>query len=385
LRSGADRALACGMEPRGIVFGLLLAAGCARGEVNGTSGTGGTTGGNGTCDIPATVTQDGFVAAFTKAFCCSGIGCDPFVPSALALCQSGALSLRQVVDLAMALDAGTLAVDAAHAAACLQALVGQRCSGQTEFPLECRPALVGKQSIGGPCFTPIDCAEGLCAGWSYDCPGVCTVEDGGCETVNDCAEWETCSGGHCGPGAAVGKGCSQDVDCALGSFCNGGSCAAPGPAGTACASDEECVPGTFCLAAPGHGTCTAQAEPGQACLNLNSPHACVFGSYCLGTGVCVAYGDVGSSCQPPTGDNIVWSCLLGLYCRSDGICEPLPQSGPCLELEQGQCALGYYCDAAMLCGPLRSNGMACDMDGSGCASQVCSDAGTCVAPDTACR
>jgi hypothetical protein len=283
------------------------------------------------------------------------------------------LSDTQIGALQQAVEAGTVAYDAAAAGRCLDSLrAGCRASvsGAELGGPDCDAAFTGTVAEGGGCYLDEECVDGLgCDFASGTCPGSCATVDTGAFTCGGavCADGEECFFPETGiercvtevlqADAGEGQPCGlveEGTDtvtrrgCVTGLWCTGdsyqiGTCRAPIAAGASCAGNDRCVAGHVCAG----GSCravTVVRTPGGPCdetmLQVCDPLLrleCVAGS-------CTEFTDGRSGSPCRTGDFGEITCNPGLVCHRDTTTCGSPKAAgtPCVA--DGECASGS-CDA----------------------------------------
>ena len=210
----------------------------------------------------------------------------------------GNLCLQSYSDL----EAERYSIDAGKAQACAQAALAAAkpdVRHEDGADLADIPAylgvIVGKQAEGQPCFSALECQEGL---WCKDgllhvegkcsrplssgreCPQVAPELLGALGVLHPvCQGGEVCRRGACYAPKQAGEDCYRrdEEACARGLVCLGGKCAPPALVGARCISGD-CATGLFCDG----GTCRERRPAGQPCTEADE---------CRGTcqkGFCVA-------------------------------------------------------------------------------------------------
>lgn len=235
-----------------------------------------------------------------------------------ATAPSGGLAGECARQLRLALQAGTLTLDAADVDRCTadstRALEG--CDWVTPYlpatPASCRGLLHGRLDAGASCGSSVECRDGLsCRGGGPTGGGICAAPGGpgascggGLDTLAtfarqtedprhpECAGF--CLRGRCTALVAVGGECSGNQQCAAGSHCAARRCIeGPRPAlGEAC-SDTTCADALVCI----DGRCAPAKKAGESCTH---PFECE--ASCLSRGP-DRPGTCGMKCSawPPAG------------------------------------------------------------------------------------
>lgn len=255
-----------------------------------------------------------------------------------------------------AVEADAVLYDGREATACLLA---QRSQCQNVLESGTCLALRGTLAPGEPCYSDLECAQGVCE-QEEACPGVCSqiapaggsCQDRACGKDSYCTENLLCAR-RLGEGGA----CSRDEQCVAGlvcvcegdSFCGSlpeesqGSCApppAPAQEGAPCGEARACDAGLFCQTAQNtsydsEGLCRPRRQPGESCqvggLDLEWFYRGCENALCQpeapgsGIGLC-ALSEVGQPCahvelDGPDFSTSARECTGELVCDEDsGLC-----------------------------------------------------------------
>lgn len=368
-----------------------------------------------------------FFAAAAEAHCASMVRCPEMgytVPS-LEACKDAVdfLGIDFLHDTENLVGAGSLAFDAAQAAACLQAWPKASCADLIRSrPAACDKVIVGTLATGAACDENRFCASGRCKSpASKQGCGTCADPSpvgAACDPLgNDCGDDLVCRDSTCvQPGTvAAGKACEVPNDCAAGLFCGAddtcqpfgdvgaacqnahqckpglgcrfgtdklGKCGAAGGAGEACVKIDfgvekgyfgECKPGLVCSPGKTGAQCKPMRKYGEPCENIGECGA--FVAQCLG-GTCKPLPALGETCAPAT---VAPQCAKNLPCKADK-CVDLAKAGDACTYDD-ECAAGLACTDKK-CQATVALGASCDgILGPKCAAGItCSGDGVCVAP-----
>lgn len=203
-------------------------------------------------------------------------------------------------------------------------------------------------SVGQPCGTPYDCADGWCE-VSSTCPGTCRAfveDDQACAAGDRCRPGSVCaSDGFCRPYGRLGDDCSAARPCdPYLALCSGnpGTCVARKLSGGC--SFNECAPTYRCSPPLFGGTCNPARAVGEPC--TPGQYQCEALAHCSNvTNQCEPVSAVGGSCGLNFEGEIVLVCLgsrcdgnscanhvaIGQACNNDTECGPLARcDGVCL-------------------------------------------------------
>jgi hypothetical protein len=303
------------------------------------------------------------------------------------LFENAALREPAFQDLDTKVRAGTIEMDLAAVAACIDSLVSCAPQSMKSYDVAaCRAVFHGSSPLGGACSRSEDCADdGRCV-IGAACPGVCTARvalGGECASDSDCDD-------HTGPVTCAESGTSSSAPstcqpltlhlgtlneacdfaanaCAQGLYCHyvdGGSstCMAPVPANSACDSDNDaCADGQACR----NGLCqpvTLETHVGDDC-DTDYIKVCDFVArlYCVNQ-KCELLGDgaEGAACHP-IDYSAFGDCNAGLVCLDPDPSSNVPSPDG---IPRG------------VCGKPRSANQPCQ-ENDDCASEYCQTDGTC--------
>ncbi len=227
------------------------------------------------------------------------------------------------------------------------------CETLNRCPGNCRPITpIGQRSPTGECaagayayegtclaLTPIgqSCApmgtetmQHRCVANAFCSAGLCTAKrlsGQSCDSSTDCAGILQCSGGFCGPLAALSSPCGTS-GCQAGLKCSANICVAAGAINSNCMTSSQCTPDLICdRPSAANGTCQPAHTLGQSCTYAGfecgplNPESL----YCTATsttmsGVCARRKGTGSGCQ--RSEECASSYCINMLCA--GCVDPTP-------------------------------------------------------------
>ncbi len=315
---------------------------------------------------------DDFSDQVILAYCMGLVRCGELAPGLLQACIASEKTLdaqrhfgRWVPRDSVA--NGRVGFDPQAACACVASFVSRTCfnwiplwacgsKNSYFFPWTAhRPVFPAKVPLGGDCGESLECLNGWCS-----CGGKCVAflamgdactNDEMCGPDSACGSQCPLCPDTCAPLGAEGDPCGDISFCKPGLGCRESVCAPLGKLGeTGCSLIAPCEDGLYCRSfKQGASSCQSLVPIGCACVHVNGQgfEGCNPGSGCVTRfpqtiGVCTAWGDVNSPCDP------AHPCAGGTYCVN-GRCEAddVPEGSFC----NGACGAdfvqsppGLYCD-----------------------------------------
>ncbi|MBM4355378.1 MAG: hypothetical protein FJ109_16590, partial [Deltaproteobacteria bacterium] len=264
---------------------------------------------------------------------------------------------------------------------CLKLEDGDACNGtlfcdQGEVPYKCKvepatvvvcPELKGEAAA---------CAKSVCVAETGQCETVPANEGKSCEDGSVCTAWDSCKGGACMPGLAVG--CDDANVCTTDACDTKLGCTYVPADGGPCDDLNECTTEDACLGGMCKGTGSTECDdsnpctkdiclPGGGCQHEPAAVACSDGNACTLNDKCVD-----GKCIP----GAMLDCNDGNVCTTDactgaGVCTHEPNAKPCNDFNE--CTAGDSCKGGACMPGLP---VACD-DGNVCTTDSCNPATGC--------
>lgn len=311
--------------------------------------------------------------------------------------------------------AGRVEFSQANFDACMKSVEALSCADFKQAPTFCENIFTPKVALGQPCFSSIECVDGLCDIPQGASVGMCMKKPapvmigGACQKPTDCADGLYCNAMTCQPQKADGQSCTNDRECLAGT-CIGDAQGGMGQCGKIC---EGGGPGAGkideALETLGGPLVVAECNKFFECCSGDEIDTVLFPgiraeSQCYGLlGLFLGIGLVdmhnssaegklqidGTKLQACIGDFASLTCAAfakdssfacdggitglvadGASCTDDNQCtskycnEPMPNQGKCATPPGAgapctdQCADGFYCDGAM-CAPQKALGSMC--------------------------
>lgn len=294
------------------------------------------------------LTADTYDDRVLDAMCQTLVECDRFEDVETCVAAMGDTGFNgSFATIAARVEAGTIQFDAAQAEQCLEAIESQGCTWAeaVRAPIACGRVYNGTLGAGEPCVSEHECTGGACefsgcGPGTACCVGTCASANpqpigGPCFSDVECSEGLFCP--IVGPAADTCQSLGRDGDecwdvfgCERGLLCMGfdpstdtaGSCAVPPGTGEACSTDEL-VPCNNLdeTCDPVSTTCVPLAAVGEPCV---IDEDCVAEAACRDD-ACEMKGRAGDPCS---GDGTFPPCQDFLSCAG-GQCAPPPPPETC--------------------------------------------------------